>query len=159
MENKHEPKQVQKKLKEAFDAWFHHVEYWHNSDVCKHFWIQHSVFDRKDKPGSLCGEFGEWFINCIVPGTTNQSIFDVHDLKYSDNETNVQFHSGNYKHTDFSLDEILNPRGQSTPTRIYLMDLYPEMKPRHFHGRCTTQTEHVFVWEETCQKFVCQKLK
>jgi hypothetical protein len=158
---------VREKLKQWFETWFQEwVESeidksgWNDVQKYKDFWIQYSVFERdmdddnEDEPY----KFEKWYMNCTVPGTQNEGIHHIDTMEYHEASTELLFDSWKGNYDDCKLDYLLYHKDQSDFDRVYLMDLYPEQKEKHFHGHCYTRggftSWNWLQWNEKDEKFV-----
>jgi hypothetical protein len=82
-----------------------------------------------------------WLMKGCIPRTNEEAIYEDVNVDDDVKSTLVEMTSrkGNYSKHDVYLEEIVDCRGMSTDNLIYLIDLYPEYKPRHFQGSCWTR--------------------
>ncbi len=137
---------------EKLEQWFE--EYCDNKSLdeeARHFLIQYSAFEQRSS--------NEWLMYCIVPQTGGEGIYSFKNVEFAENETEIEFESWKHNYDEnviltsavkervcnylgyqipFSLSEY-DKRGQSTPTCIYAIDLFPDVEPRHFKASCWTR--------------------
>ena len=95
----------------------------------KDLFIQYSFFE--------CEGNNEWYLNCML-NTKSEGIYDIDRAEDSDS-THIVCNSwkGNY-HT-FEYYHMQDNKGCSTDTQVYVVDLYPNFKLKHYNAELWTR--------------------
>ena len=124
--------------------WFE-KEYKDVHDAARDFVIQYSFLEKTEEWRSekeCCVEGYEWHLTCFLPYILwCDYLYDINCISYSDDDcTDVLIKSWKGNHDEVELKELVQIEGRtSTNEKIYLLDVYPEHKLRHFKGDCWTR--------------------
>jgi hypothetical protein len=125
--------EVTAQMKQSMRSWFE-VEYGNLSEASRDFMIQYSYLERIDDYYAHVNE-DLWTLRADAY-LTEDGIYDIDSMEYSDDETIVKFYSYKGNHSKFTINsnEFDDNRDCSTNDRVYIVDLYPDHEIKHFKG-------------------------
>lgn len=130
-----EPTKSLAETKEKMKVWFEECFPIDNAD--RDFMIQYSAFEYEGPSDSPDEKGDQWYFNCCIPGTEDEGIYELKIVESDSTLVEIESWKGNYE--SFHFTDLLNRKNMSNERRVYLIDLYPDAKLKHFVGHCYTR--------------------